>query len=100
MATEDTVTGTAVDHRWELHQDDYETYSFIFDQSVAMTRSESLLDKATGALLFSIINAWEKNGRTVPIQVISSAFTVAEEFEVYDAIPDDIVHLDFDPGTP
>lgn len=71
-----TDTDNAVLYRWDNHQDDRESYDLIFDEAIYLIAKG---ERAVGALLMSVINAWEKNRRHVPIPVVAAALTLAEE---------------------
>jgi hypothetical protein len=78
MGSEQTPAQTRIDHRWDSPKGkaDREEYDFMFDQALNMlTRDE----KAVPALIMAILNEWEKNPRSVPIQVISRCLDVCHE---------------------
>lgn len=76
------MSGTVVDHRWEGRESDRETYDEIFSAALSLVRLPDPEEKAIGRLLFEIVNAWEKDGRSVPLRVLSAALDCASELAV------------------
>ena len=62
--------------RWTGHEEDHKVYDLIFDESMSML---ARVERTVPKLLLAIINAWEKDFRSIPITVISAALEVAEE---------------------
>lgn len=55
-------------------------YDAIFDIACKM-RSKTTLDQGLAALLFSIINQWEKDPRTVTPEMMDAAHQVATRWD-------------------
>lgn len=69
---------TALDHRWANREEDLAVYQTLFDTALALSRSEHPTHPHTGALIFAIINCWEKDRRSVPMEVLSATLTAGE----------------------
>jgi hypothetical protein len=62
--------------RWTGHEDDHRTYNLIFDEAIHMLARD---ERALPSLLMAIINAWEKDERSIPLSILGPALAVAEE---------------------
>lgn len=56
-------------------------YDFTFDVGIALTRSTDPVEVATGKLMLTIINDWEKNPRRHSAAVVAAAYTVAQRYQ-------------------
>lgn len=82
-------------YRWDNHEMDRETYDLIFDAGIWLIAQE---ENEEGALLMAIVNAWEKQARSIPITVLSKALDMANAVLARKAMADSLRPLFLDPS--